>query len=160
MYSHKIIQNRKKWYMKLDGIVLCLIAHFVVWLHERSQTFLLHNIRDREVACSASDRQCLNFGFCVCRAVSSHSPHHPQEVLLTQFSPHVHTGDLKPYSFQFLHKLNWACKDGPCRCHILQCHKSTTRAMTVWYRPNSDWLLPHIIYTTCCVKSNYILDVW
>ena len=37
------------------------------------------SLRDREVACSASDLQGLNFEFCVWRAVSSH---HPQEVLL------------------------------------------------------------------------------
>ena len=41
---------------------------------------------DREVACSASDCQGLNFESCVWRAMSSHSSHHPQEVLLAQFS--------------------------------------------------------------------------
>ena len=44
------------------------------------------DLRDREVACSASDLQGFNFESCVWRAVSSHSSHHPQEVLLTQFS--------------------------------------------------------------------------
>ena len=34
------------------------------------------NLRDWEVACSASDRQGLNFESCVWRAVSSHSSHH------------------------------------------------------------------------------------
>ena len=38
--------------------------------------------RDREVACPASDLQCLNVEYCVWRAVSSHSSHHPREVLL------------------------------------------------------------------------------
>ena len=39
--------------------------------------------------------------YCVCRAVSSHSSHHPQEVLLAQFSLCVHEGGLKPDSFHF-----------------------------------------------------------
>ena len=46
----------------------------------------------REVACSASDRQGANFESCVWRTVSSHSPHHPHEVLLAQFSLYVHKG--------------------------------------------------------------------
>ena len=52
--------------------------------------------RDREVGCSASDQQGLNFKLCVWRAVSSH---HPQEVLLAQFSLYVHKSGLKPDSF-------------------------------------------------------------
>ena len=44
---------------------------------------------DREVACSASDLRSLNFETCVWREVPSHSSHHPQEVLLTQFSLYV-----------------------------------------------------------------------
>ena len=60
------------------------------------------SLRDREVACSASDRQGPNFESCVSRTVSSHSSHHPQEVLLAQFSLYVHKGGLKPYSFHFI----------------------------------------------------------
>ena len=52
--------------------------------------------------CSTSDRQGSNFESCVWRTVSSHSSHHPQEVLLTQFSLHVHKGGLKPDSFHFI----------------------------------------------------------
>ena len=33
--------------------------------------------------------------------MSSHSSHHPQEVLLAQFSLYVHKGGLKPDSFHF-----------------------------------------------------------
>ena len=58
--------------------------------------------RDREVACSASDRQGSNFESCVWRTVSSHSSHHPQEVLLARFSLYVHKGGLKPDSFHFI----------------------------------------------------------
>ena len=51
---------------------------------------IVGSLCDREVACSASDRQGSNFESCVWRAVSSHSSHHPQEVLLAQFSLYVH----------------------------------------------------------------------
>ena len=43
---------------------------------------IVGSLRDREVACSASNIQCLNFKSCVWRALSSDSSHHPQEVLL------------------------------------------------------------------------------
>ena len=59
------------------------------------------SLRDREVACSASDRQGSNFESCVWSTVSSQSSHHPQEVLLAQFSLYVHKGGLKPDSFHF-----------------------------------------------------------
>ena len=60
---------------------------------------IVGSFRDREVACSASDRQGSNFESCVWRTVSSQSSHHPQEVLLAQFSLYVHKGGLKPDSF-------------------------------------------------------------
>ena len=60
---------------------------------------IVGSLRDREVACLASDRQGSNFESCVWRAVSSQSSHHPQEVLLAQFSLYVHKGGLKPESF-------------------------------------------------------------
>ena len=71
--------------------------------------------RDREVACTASDRQGSNFESCVWRTVSSQSSHHPQEVLLAQFSLYVHKGGLKPDSFHLVHSdcgwlLNTSCK--------------------------------------------------
>ena len=37
--------------------------------------------------------------------MSSHSSQHPQEVLLAQFSPHVHKGGIKPHSFNSFHLL-------------------------------------------------------
>ena len=61
------------------------------------------SLRDREVACSASDRQGSNFESCVWVTVSSQSYHHPQEVVLAQFSVYVHKGGLKPDSFHFTH---------------------------------------------------------
>ena len=59
------------------------------------------SLRVREITCSASDLQCLNFESSVWRAVSSHSSHHPQEVLLVQFSLNVHKSGLRPDSFHF-----------------------------------------------------------
>ena len=67
----------------------------------RVKVSIVGSLRDREVACSASDRQGSNFESCVWRTVSSQSSHHPQEVLLVQFSLYVHKGGLKPDSFHF-----------------------------------------------------------
>ena len=66
--------------------------------HPRVKVSIVGRLRDREVACSASDRQRSNFESCVWRTVSSH---HPQEVLLAQFSLYVHKGGLNPDSFHF-----------------------------------------------------------
>ena len=79
--------------------------------HPRVKVSIVGSLRDREVACSASDRQGSNFESCVWRTVSSQSSHHPQEVLLAQFSLYVHKGGLKPDSFhynQFIFDVN--CK--------------------------------------------------
>ena len=67
--------------------------------HPRVKVSIVGSLRDREVACSASDRQGSNFESCVWRTVPSH---HPQEVLLAQFSLYVHKGGLKPDSFHFV----------------------------------------------------------
>ena len=69
--------------------------------HPRVKVSIVGSLRDREVACSASDRQGSNFESCVWRTVSSQSSHYPQEVLLAQFSLYVHKGGLKPDSFHF-----------------------------------------------------------
>ena len=69
--------------------------------HPRVKVSIVGSLRDREVACSASDRQGSNFEFCVWRTVSSQSSHHPREVILAQFSLYVHKGGLKPDSFHF-----------------------------------------------------------
>ena len=71
--------------------------------HPRVKLSIVGSLRDREVACSASDRQGSNFESCVWRTLSSHSSHHPQEVLLAQFSLYVHKGGLKPDSFHFIY---------------------------------------------------------
>ena len=70
--------------------------------HPRVKVSIVGSLRDREVACSASDRQGSNFESCFWRTVSSQSSHHPQEVLLAQFSLYVHNCGLKPDSFHFI----------------------------------------------------------
>ena len=71
--------------------------------HPRVKVSIVGSLCDREVACSASDRQGSNFESCVWRTVSSQSSHHPQEVLLALFSLYVHKGGLKPDSFHFIY---------------------------------------------------------
>ena len=75
--------------------------------HPPVKVSIVGSLRDREVACSASDRQGSNFESCVWRTVSSQSSHHPQEVLLAQFSLYVHKGSLKPIHFI---SFCWGCK--------------------------------------------------
>ena len=70
--------------------------------HPRVKVSIVGSLCDREVACSASDRQGSNFEPCVWRTVSSQSSHHPQEVLLAQFSLYVHKSGLKPDLFHFI----------------------------------------------------------
>ena len=74
--------------------------------HPRVKLSIVGSLCDREVACSASDRQGSYFESCVWRTVSSHSSHHPQEVLLAQFSLYVHKSGLKPDSFHYISVLN------------------------------------------------------
>ena len=69
--------------------------------HPRVKLSIVGSLRDREVACSASDRQGSNFESCVWRTVSSHSSHHPQGVFLARINLCVHKGGLKPHSFHF-----------------------------------------------------------
>ena len=75
-----------------------LLAQFSLYVHKSGITS--HSfIRGREVAFSASDRQGTNCESCVWRAVPSHSFHHPQELLLAQFSLYVHKSDIQSHSF-------------------------------------------------------------
>ena len=66
--------------------------------HPRVKVIIVGSLRDREVTCSASDHQ----GF----RILCQSSHHPQEVLLAQFSLYVHKGGLKPDSIIFFHMIN------------------------------------------------------
>ena len=89
--------------------------------HPRVKVSIVGSLRDREIACSASDRQGSNFESCVWRTVSSQSSHHPQEVLLAQFSLYVHKGGLKPDSFHFILADNCGC-GVICHCRMSRGH--------------------------------------
>ena len=80
--------------------------------HPLVKLSIVGNLRDREVSCSASDRQGSNFESCVWRTVSSHSSHHPYEILLAQFSLYVHKSGIKPDLFHFISFaiFSWLCK--------------------------------------------------
>ena len=95
--------------------------------HPRVKVSIVGSLRDREVACSASDRQGSNFESCVWRTVSSQSSHHPQEVLLAQFSLYVHKGGLKPDSFHFISGSNLGRRLSLIRSS--QSYKSSTSLM-------------------------------
>ena len=58
-------------------------------------------LSDREATCLVSHRQGSNLESCVWMAVSSHSSHHPQEVIMAQLSLglYVCKCGLKPHSF-------------------------------------------------------------
>ena len=75
--------------------------------HPRVKVSIVGSLRDREAACSASDRQGPNFESCVWRTVSSQSSHHPQEVLLAQYSLYVYKGGRKTDSFHFIFFICW-----------------------------------------------------
>ena len=90
--------------------------------HPRVKVSIVGSLRDREVACSASDRQGSNFESCVWRTVSSQSSHHPQEVLLAQFSLYVHKGGLKPDSFHFHDRDSAFSTSARTKMSGAQCH--------------------------------------
>ena len=103
--------------------------------HPRVKVSIVGSLCDREVACSASDRQGSNFESCVWRTVSSQSSHQPQEVLLALFSLYVHKGGLKPDSFYFytMRKVSY----DPSKCA-----ESYINIATLWWPwPKHDTLL-------------------
>ena len=87
------------WLCYFFQIITLVVPREMFLPHPRVKVSIVGSLRDREVAFSASDRQGSNFDFCVWKTVSSQSSHHPQEVLLAQFSLYVHKGGLKPDSF-------------------------------------------------------------
>ena len=110
--GHRVVVSTAAFHARVRGSVPCLGGFKEtknVSLHPRVKVSIVGSLRDREVACSASDRQGSNFESCVWRTVSSHSSHQPQEVLLAQFSQYVHKGGLKPDSFHFISRYEgWA----------------------------------------------------
>ena len=100
----RVVVSTTAFHARVRGSVPCLggLKETKMFLSTpRVKVSIVGSLRDREVACSASDRQGSNFESCVWRTVSSQSSHHPQEVLLVQFSLYVHKGGLKPDSFHF-----------------------------------------------------------
>ena len=99
---YRVVVNTAAFHASVRGSVPGLggLKEIKMFLpHPRVKVSIVGSLRDREVACSASDRQGSNFESCVWRTVSSQSSHHPQEVLLAQFSLYVHKGGIKPDSF-------------------------------------------------------------
>ena len=102
--GHRVVVSTAAFHARFRGSVPGLggLKETKMFLpHPRVKVSIVGSICDREVACSASDRQGSNFESCVWRTVSSQSSHHPQGVLLAQFSLDVHKGGLKPDSFHF-----------------------------------------------------------
>ena len=100
----RVVVSTAAFHARVRGSVLGLggLKETKLFLpHPRVKVSIVGSLRDREVTCSASDRNGSNFESCVWRTVSSQSSHHPQEVLLAQFSLYVHKGGLKPDSFHF-----------------------------------------------------------
>ena len=114
--------------------------------HPRVKVSIVGSLRDREVACSASDRQGSNFESCVWRTVSSQSSHHPQEVLLAQFSLYVHKGGLKPdsFHFHFLYRLFVGWRSGGTKLSVPYPSTNNTLARC-WFNvcPASTTLAQH-----------------
>ena len=95
----RVVVSTAAFHARVRGSVPCLggLKETKMFLpHPRVKVSIVGSPRDREVACSALDRQGLNFEFCVWRTVSSQSSYQPQEVLLVQLSPYVHKGGLDP----------------------------------------------------------------
>ena len=104
----RVVVSTAAFHARVRGSVLGLggLKETKLFLpHPRVKVSIVGSLRDREVACSASDRQGSNFESRVWKTVSSQSSHHPQEVLLAQFSLYVHKGGLKPDSFHFFMSL-------------------------------------------------------
>ena len=99
MYYYFTLKWQTTAYFWSERLLLYVFVLILIALNP--SVSIVGSLRDREVACSASDRQGSNFESCVWRTVSSQSSHHPQEVLLAQFSLYVHKSGLKPDSFHF-----------------------------------------------------------
>ena len=123
--------------------------------HPRVKLSIVRSLRDQEIACSASDRQGSNFESCVWRTVSSHSSHHPREVLLAQFSLYVHKGGLKPDSFHFLneHKTRLCPNVRLMKAHFLRRRPiiNPTLVINSSYLPANMSTIYHWEYGSICL---------
>ena len=111
----RVVVSTAAFHARVRGSVLGLdgLKETKMFLpYPRVKVSIVGSLREREVACSASDRQGSNVESCVWRTVSSQSSHHPQEVILAQFSLYVHKGGLKPDSFHFIYqRISYGCLD-------------------------------------------------
>ena len=88
----RVVVSTAAFYARVRGSVPCLggLKETKMFLpHPRVKLSIVGSLRDRELACSASDHQGSNFAF------------FEFQVLLAQFSLYVHKGGLKPDSFHF-----------------------------------------------------------
>ena len=106
--------------------------------HSRVKVSIVGSLRDREVACSTSDRQGSSIESCVWRTVSSH---HPQEVLLARFSLYVHKGGLKPDSFNFVHLLAAVLKQSPLQLLAFVLNQSPLQLLAAVFMQSQ----PHVL---------------
>ena len=67
--------------------------------HPRGKVSIVGSLRDRDSVLGLTARARISNPVLT---VSSHSSHHPQEVILAQFSLYVHKSGLKPDSFHFI----------------------------------------------------------
>ena len=95
----RVVVSTAAFHAKVRGLVPGLKETKMFLPHPRVKLIIAGSLRDREVACSTSDRQGSNFESCVWRTVSSHSSQHHQQVLLAQFGLYVHKGGLNPIHF-------------------------------------------------------------
>ena len=119
----EVFQDWRTTGYKRGNKTLAIVVDISVLRVKPPLTYILVSIvgslRDRDVACSTSDRQGSNFESCVWRTVSSQSSHHPQEVLLAQFSLYVHKSGLSPIHSFFLHIFSSFCRSPGLECRIL-----------------------------------------
>ena len=97
-FTHTCCQGQTSCLTVRPDVARCTFSEGTVFMRQnltsvdvRFPLLYIHimgSICAREVACSDSDLHDSNFEFCVWRAVSSHSSHHFQEVLLAQLSLH------------------------------------------------------------------------
>ena len=126
--------------------------------HPCVKVSIVGSLRDREVACSASDRQGSNFESCVWRTVSSQSSHHPQEVLLAQFSLYVHKGVLKPDSFHIIFSLSSKHRNASAIRHATW--DDTTDATIAGLSTHHRWRHSHELYLTSFTYLNVRALKW
>ena len=75
----RVVVSTAAFHARVQGSVLGLggLKETKMFLPQpRVKVSIVGSLRDREGACSASDRQGSNFESCVWRTVSSHSSHH------------------------------------------------------------------------------------